>query len=292
MRARLWLGTTTSVLLLSGTGLAQVSPSTTRTNSPADAAVYFVDLKEGARISTSATIRFGLRNMGVAPAGVEKDQSGHHHLLIDTELPNPDEPIPNDANHLHFGAGQTETSLNLSPGEHTLQLALADKDHRLHDPPVLSERIRVTVSDAAATQEPGKDKANSRKPSPVDARAYIISPLSGARVGRSFRVRFGLLNMGIAPAGVEKTGTGHHHLLIDTALHNVDVPIPNDSNHLHFGAGQTEARITLPPGEHTLQLLMADENHVPHNPPIFSEIIRVKVGTEPKPSRPRRTKNR
>ena len=90
-------------------------------------------------------------------------------------------------------------------------------------------------------------------------------------------VRFGLIGMGVAPAGFEKVNTGHHHLLVDTELPAFDQPIPSDFNHLHFGAGQTEAKITLPMGKHTLQLLLADENHVPHDPPIFSEQISVTV---------------
>jgi len=83
--------------------------------------------------------------------------------------------------------------------------------------------------------------------------------------------------MGVAPAGIEKANTGHHHLLIDTKLPPLDDPIPNDFNHLHFGAGQTEATVELSPGWHTLQLLLGDENHVPHNPPVMSKPIKVFV---------------
>jgi Domain of unknown function (DUF4399) len=83
--------------------------------------------------------------MGVAPAGPDRVNSGHHHLLIDTELPPLDKPIPNDFNHLHFGAGQTEADITLKPGPHALQLLLGDKDHIPHNPPVMSRRIRVVV---------------------------------------------------------------------------------------------------------------------------------------------------
>ena len=92
-------------------------------------------------------------------------------------------------------------------------------------------------------------------------------------------IRFGLVGMGVAPAGVEKANTGHHHLMIDTPLPPFDQPIPNDFNHLHFGAGQTEAQVTLPLGVHTLQLLLGDENHVPHEPPVYSKPIKVTVTT-------------
>src|SRR3954454_6654572 len=116
------------------------------TPSPAGAAVYFVDLRDGASIPTKSIIHFGLRNMGVAPAGSDRANSGHHHLLIDTPMPPLNAPIPNDFNHLHFGGGQTEAEVTLTPGEHTLQLLLGDKDHIPHTPPVMSSRIKVRVA--------------------------------------------------------------------------------------------------------------------------------------------------
>src|SRR5689334_2439721 len=115
------------------------------TPSPQEAAVHFVGLNDGAKLPTKVTIRFGLRGMGVAPAGLARDNSGHHHLLIDTELPPLDKPIPNDFNHLHFGAGQTEATVELSLGKHTLQLLLGDANHIPHNPPVMSKPIEVTV---------------------------------------------------------------------------------------------------------------------------------------------------
>ena len=123
------------------------------TPSPQGAAVHFVGLNDGAKLPTRVTIRFGLRDMGVAPAGLERANSGHHHLLIDTELPPLDKPIPNDFNHLHFGAGQTEAEVTLKPGAHTLQLLLGDKDHIPHNPPIMSPRIRVLVMDEGAPKE-------------------------------------------------------------------------------------------------------------------------------------------
>jgi hypothetical protein len=90
-------------------------------------------------------------------------------------------------------------------------------------------------------------------------------------------IHFGLANMGVAPAGIEKPNTGHHHLLIDAKLPPLDQPIPNDFNHLHFGAGQSEASVELPLGKHTLQLLLGDANHIPHNPAVMSKPIEVTV---------------
>ena len=137
-----------------GMALAEEKRTGGPTPSPEGAEVYFSDLKDGATIPPKATIRFGLKEMGVAPAGSDRPNSGHHHLLIDTELPPLDKPIPNDFNHLHFGTGQTEAQVTLKPGPHTLQLLLGDKDHIPHNPPVMSARIRVVVAEggAAATE--------------------------------------------------------------------------------------------------------------------------------------------
>jgi hypothetical protein len=113
---------------------------------------------------------------------------------------------------------------------------------------------------------------------PENAQVYFIWPHDGTVInGGKFWVRMGLRNMGVAPKGTAVPNTGHHHLLIDTELPPATEPIPNDRNHLHFGAGETEARIELPPGTHTLQLLLGDKDHIPHNPPIASKKITVIV---------------
>ena len=120
--------------------------------------------------------------------------------------------------------------------------------------------------------------AGGRKPAPPDAYCYIGWPNDGETVRtRHIKVWFGTRNFGVAPAGVDKANTGHHHLLIDTDLPPLDQPIPNDKNHLHFGAGQTETYIDLPPGTHTLQLLMGDADHVPFDPPVMSKKITIHV---------------
>ena len=284
-------------LMDSGGAIGQQPAIGGPTPSPAGAKAYFVDLKDGATIGPNATIHFGLHGMGVAPAGSSKANTGHHHLLIDTELPPLDQPIPSDENHLHFGAGQTEVELNLPPGPHTLQLVLGDANHIPHSPPVMSDPIHVMVSEAPpAPAEQPSALSSGRHPSPPGAKVYFIDPSDGAAVPQTFTVRFGLVGMGVAPAGVERSNTGHHHLLIDAPLPPLDEPIPNDANHLHFGAGQTEATITLAPGRHTLQLLLGDLNHVPHQPPVYSAPITIDAGVEirrntpvaprPAPSRP------
>jgi len=116
---------------------------------------------------------------------------------------------------------------------------------------------------------------------PAAAEVYIITPADGETVPPTFTVRFGLKGMGVAPAGVDKEGTGHHHLLIDVdELPPLDRPLPMTDNVRHFGGGQTETEVTLPPGEHTLQLLLANAAHIPHDPPVLSEKITITVAGE------------
>jgi len=116
-----------------------------------------------------------------------------------------------------------------------------------------------------------------RSVAPGGARVYFVAPLDGETVDSPVTVRFGLVGMGIAPAGIQMSGTGHHHLLIDTALPPLDAPMPADAHHLHFGKGQTEATIELAAGRHQLQLLLGDYLHVPHDPPVVSERITITV---------------
>ena len=120
-----------------------------RSESPEGAQLYFISPADGATVSSPVVVRFGLGGMGVAPAGVVKDGTGHHHLVIDAELPRLDLPVPKSANYRHFGKGQTEVSLDLKPGKHTLQLILGDHLHIPHDPAVVSEQITIIVEDAS-----------------------------------------------------------------------------------------------------------------------------------------------
>lgn len=252
-----------------------------RTAAAPNARVFFIGLQDGAVIPPRSVVRFGQENIAIVPAGTKQDNAGHHHLLVDTDLPPLDREIPSDFNHLHFGRGQTETELILPPGEHTLQLLFADHEHVPHDPPVMSQKIRVRVQEASATAtaaaQPART-ASGRTPAPNDAAVYFIYPRGGTRIFATSTIRFGLRNMGVAPAGVVRPNTGHHHLLIDVPTPPLDGAIPADLNHIHLGNGQTERKITLPPGEHTLQLILGDDQHVPHDPPIMSERITIYVG--------------
>jgi hypothetical protein len=130
------------LLIAAGAAVAQA-----QTAAPPNAVVYFINLKDGDTVKSPFKIQFGLSGMGVAPAGVDKPKTGHHHLLIDATL-TPEqakEPLPADEHHLHFGGGQTETTLTLPPGRHTLQLVLGDWSHVPFDPPIVSPVITVDV---------------------------------------------------------------------------------------------------------------------------------------------------
>jgi hypothetical protein len=139
-------------------------------------------------------------------------------------------------------------------------------------PFLMTVGILIAISGGAA---PGS--AAERQPAPKDAYAYIGWPNDGEVVTQRFKVWLGLRYFGVAPSGVNRPNTGHHHLLIDTDLPPLDEPIPNDKKHIHLGAGQTETFIELPPGRHTIQLLMGDYDHVPHDPPVMSKKITVFV---------------
>ncbi|MET0069174.1 MAG: DUF4399 domain-containing protein [Candidatus Thiodiazotropha sp.] len=127
--------------LIASIGLAHTPPEGAR--------VFFFGLEDGAVVSSPVTLKFGIEKFGITPAGTKgkrRHTAGHHHLLIDLKQPpDLDEPIPRDAQHIHFDQGETEVQLELSPGRHTLQLLLGDEDHEPHDPPLISEKITITV---------------------------------------------------------------------------------------------------------------------------------------------------
>ncbi len=130
------------VCLVAATALAA-----DRMAAPAGAEVYFIAPQNGAKVHSPVTIKFGLKGMGIAPAGIKFDNTGHHHLLVDTDVSELklDAPMPATDKIVHFGKGQTETTLTLTPGKHTLQLVFADYLHQSFDPPLTSKKITITV---------------------------------------------------------------------------------------------------------------------------------------------------
>jgi uncharacterized protein DUF4399 len=138
MRQTSFIITMAAITLASGFALAQ-------TASAPGAKEYFINLKDGQHVRSPVLVQFGLSGMGVAPAGSSAAGTGHHHLIVDGELPPTGQPIPMDMAHMHFGRGQTEQMVTLPPGTHVLQLALGDGAHVLHNPPVISDKITITV---------------------------------------------------------------------------------------------------------------------------------------------------
>ena len=126
------------------------------------------------------------------------------------------------------------------------------------------------ATDAGSAQIP-------RSPSPDSARVFFITPADGDTVSNPVRVEFGIEGMQVVTAGNDMPDSGHHHLLIDTGLPKTGLPIPADANHIHFGDGSTSTELSLEPGQHTLQLLLGDHLHIPHDPPVFSVPIAIRV---------------
>lgn len=145
--------------------------------------------------------------------------------------------------------------------------------------PAASAAPAAAAAHADHASAPAAGKQTGPTPVPKNAYLYIGYPNNNQTLpaGKPIKVWFGLRNMGVAPKDVKYPNTGHHHLLIDVDLPPLDKEIPNDRNHLHFGAGETETTIDLPPGKHTLQLLMGDEKHIPTNPPVYSKKITIYV---------------
>ena len=142
--------------------------------------------------------------------------------------------------------------------------------------PILKSAFRYTLLLLLMTAAAATVKAQT--PAPPNAVVYFINLKNGDRVTSPFKIQFGLSGMGVAPAGVEKANTGHHHLLIDVKdLPAAGQPIPKDEQHVHFGGGQTEATVTLKPGTHTLQLELGDLNHIPFDPALVSKVVTVHV---------------
>jgi len=132
-------------------------------------------------------------------------------------------------------------------------------------------------AESAAAPAAAVNEAEVPAATAVSGRVYIVSPENAAVLTSPVTVAFGIEGYAVAPAGSYEANTGHHHLLIDTDLPSLDLPVPADANHVHFGKGQTETTVELAPGEHTLQLLLGDGNHVPHQPPLASDIITITV---------------
>jgi len=137
----------------------------------------------------------------------------------------------------------------------------------------MSKRIAAALVLALAAATP----LHAQTPAPPGAKVFFIEPKDGAEITGPVTVKMGVSGLEVLPAGTEKPGSGHHHILVNTKLADYKAPIPADEKHIHFGKGQTEAKLELKPGKHTLQLVVGDHNHAPHAPPIESQVITITV---------------
>jgi predicted small lipoprotein YifL len=143
--------------------------------------------------------------------------------------------------------------------------------------PEAAKDTPAPVAEAPVADKSAAESTVKRTPSPPGAKAFFIEPQDGATVKSPLTVKFGIEGMKIVPAGVVEPDSGHFHLLIDTTLKDYNAPIPEDQNDRHYGKGQTEATIELSPGKHTLQIILGDAKHIPHDPPVQSPVITVNV---------------
>ena len=133
-------------------------------------------------------------------------------------------------------------------------------------------------ADAAEAATPAEQPALPRSAAPDGARVFFITPADGETVSNPVKIEFGIEGMSVVAAGVDETHSGHHHLIIDADLpENLGMPIPADDNYIHFGDASTSTEVTLEPGQHTLRLLLGDHLHIPHDPPVTSDVITITV---------------
>jgi phage baseplate assembly protein gpV len=224
--------------------------------------VSFVYPPDGAKVFSDMHLVFGVDGLRVRPAGEDAADhaSGHHHLIIDGEPIPAGAVVPADATHLHFGKGQTSVEQTLTPGKHTLTLQFADGAHISYGP-AFSKTIHLEVV-----------------PKPAKLGVSFASPKDGAKLHGETLIKFQVEGMTLTPAGenvLDKT-SGHHHLIIDGEPTPVGSIVPADATHLHFGKAQTETKLKLEPGPHTLTLQFADGAHASYGP-AMSATIHVEV---------------
>ena len=206
--------------------------------------VAFFDPLDGTTVTSPFEVVMTATGLVIEPSGEVNDDSGHFHILVDTDFIAAGEIIPTDEVHLHYGQGQTSVSLELEPGEHTLRLQFADGLHTALDGEQYRDTITVFV-------EAGDESPSVRFEQPAD----------GATVTSPFEVVMAATGLTVEPSGEVNEGAGHFHILVDTDFTPVGEVIPTDEQNLHYGQGQTSATLELEPGEYTLRLQFADGLH-------------------------------
>lgn len=207
--------------------------------------VFFRMPTENAIVPPTFTVVMGAVGISVDPAGDIVENSGHMHILVDTDFIEAGNVIPKDDQHLHFGDGSLTTELTLTPGSHTLRLQLADGAHIALEGDVYRDEVVVTVKEGAPAQS-----------------VRFSSPVDGAVVPPNFDVNMAASGFFVDPAGKIIEGSGHMHILVDTDFIEPGSVIPNDAAHLHFGKAQLATSMELMPGEHTLRLQLANGAHI------------------------------
>lgn len=220
--------------------------------------VFFKFPQDKSKVFGKVAIAFGLEGKTISPAGqnMEDKSMGHHHVVIDGEPVAAGSAVPADDKNIHFGKGQTEAELTLTPGKHKLTMQFADGAH-LSFGPAMASTIEVEVV-----------------PDQGERKVKFLAPAEGAKVKSPFKVKFGLEGMKVRPATedpLDKT-TGHHHLVIDGKPIPLGTPVPADEMHIHYGKGQTEVDLELPLGKHTLTMQLADGGHLSYGPALSATI--------------------
>lgn len=215
---------------------------------PADAKVNFTWPLEGSKVPPTFDVMFAVSGMTVTPAGQDIDDrtKGHHHVVVDGKAIPAGTVVPTDEKNIHYGKGQTQSRLTLEPGKHTLTLQFADGAHRSY-----GEQLSATINVEVVAIE-GEPKV------------MFVEPADGAKVKSPVAMKFGIEGMKVRPAMEDPTDktTGHHHVVVDGEPVPLGAVVPTDEKHIHYGKGQTEATLELPPGKHTLTLQLADGAHL------------------------------
>ncbi|MGM9426073.1 DUF4399 domain-containing protein [Hydrogenophaga sp. MI9] len=177
--------------------------------------------------------------------------------------------------HIRLTLASTVAAIALAGCSHGMRHDHEAMHGAMHGP--MAPNAAATTPAKVTESTPALASGYKKVESPAAARLYFVNLANGATVSGPVKVVFGLSGMGVAPAGIEKAGTGHHHLLVDVSEWDANAPLPANENFRHFGAGQTEVSLDLKPGPHTLQLVLGDQNHIPHHPVVASERITITV---------------
>jgi hypothetical protein len=236
-RVRVWGAAVALVLLAAACGSdADKTPTVATDTGPAS--VAFTKPADGAAVSNPVSVAFRAKGFTLEPAGAVHPGAGHLHVMVDRPCLAMGDAIPKDAQHLHFGKGQTSGAIDLTAGTHTLCLQAGDGAHTALD---LTDKITITV-DASPS-------------------VAFLDPAPGATVASPVALKLAAFNFVVEPAGAVREGAGHLHVMVDTPCVTPGQVIPKDEQHVHLGAGQTETDLTLAPGDHTLCLQAGDGQH-------------------------------